>query len=99
MLDEPPKLDDFADKIGQAFAITDAALPLELILTEAVAMSAAGLPPEFPQPFMLSFMSKGGPVLPQRLYRLEHPLLGAKTLFLVPYQQDAQGVGYCATIN
>lgn len=38
-------------------------------------------------------------VMPQGLFRLEHPALGALDIFLVPLRRVAEGVEYVATFN
>lgn len=49
--------------------------------------------------FSLVFESEGGPVLPQRIYRLEHPSLGVTDLFLVPLGPGAAGMRYEAVFG
>ena len=51
------------------------------------------------EPFSLVF-SASGSVLDQRTYRLEHPVLGALDIFLVPIGPDADGrIRYEAVFN
>ena len=64
--------DDFAPHLHERFALS----PLELELVEVT--GAGG------RPFTLVFRGPGEPLLPQRIHRLEHPVLGALDLFLVP---------------
>jgi hypothetical protein len=49
--------------------------------------------------FSLVFRGPHQPVLPQRIYPLEHDVLGRFDLFLVPIQRDAQGLQYQAVFN
>lgn len=51
------------------------------------------------RPFSIEFLGPRDPVLPQRIYRLEHPALGALELFIVPIGRDADGVRYEAVFN
>lgn len=46
------------------------------------------------EPFSIVFRGPVEPVLPQRIYRLEHAELGELELFLVPIAQDADGTRY-----
>ena len=64
-------------------------------------VTAHGRQPGAPRadPFALVFTGDG-PVLDQRTYRLEHPVLGALDIFLVPIGQDSDGrVRYEAVFN
>ena len=66
---------DFAPLRHQLFELAaDHASQLEL-----VEVTGAG-----GRPFSLVFRGPGEPLLPQRIYRVEHPALGALDLFLVP---------------
>ena len=46
------------------------------------------------QPFSLLFLGPADPVLPQRIYRLEHDVLGLLEIFLVPIGRDEDGTTY-----
>jgi hypothetical protein len=50
-------------------------------------------------PFSLLFRGPLQPVMPQRMYTLEHPELGRFDLFLVPIGPDATGMQYEAVFN
>jgi hypothetical protein len=79
--------DDFAPHLRERFALSptaDSAFDVELI-----EVSGAGA-----RPFSLVFRGPGEPVLPQRIYRLEHPALGALDLFLVPIGRQPDGLRY-----
>ena len=51
------------------------------------------------QPFSVYFRGAHPPVLPQRIYPLEHDGLGKLEIFLVPIGPDAQGMRYEAVFN
>lgn len=98
MLDRMLVIEDFADKVGNVFAVSieDADIALNLI-------EASPLPnrrgPEHRQPFSLIFRAADPRVLPQQLYRLTHDDLGEMAIFLVPIGKDESGVQYQATFN
>ena len=50
-------------------------------------------------PFTLTFVGPLQPVLPQRIYRLEHAGVGEFDLFLVPVGPNAQGMQYEAVFT
>ena len=91
--------EDFADKVGQVFAVSEENFPaIPLILTEAEPLPNR-LKPGVRPPFSLIFLGRDPRVLPQRLYRLAHDQMGQLTLFLVPVGKDAEGVSYQALFN
>ena len=49
--------------------------------------------------FSLQFRGPQQPMLPQRIYALEHDALGRFDLFIVPIERDAQGLKYQAVFN
>jgi hypothetical protein len=92
--------EDFADKVGEVFAISEQGVPgIPLILREAEplnpAMGLRGVRP----PFSLIFLARDPRVLPQRIYRMEHNGLGEVSIILVPVGKDAEGVSYQAVFN
>lgn len=99
MTDRPLVYEDFADKIGEPFALREAGVPdMSLRLTEAAPLKSPSLPGVRP-PFTLVFVAEDARVLPQKIYRLEHVALGALDVFLVPIGKDATGVSYEAVFN
>lgn len=92
--------EDFADKVGEVFAVSEQGVPgIPLTLREAEPLNPAfGLPGVRP-PFSLIFLARDPRVLPQRIYRLEHQALGEVSIVLVPVAKDAQGVTYQAVFN
>ena len=99
MTGRPLVYEDFADKLGQDFALREADVPdMALRLSEAVLLKVPGLPGVRP-PFTLVFVADDARVLPQKIYRLEHAALGALDIFLVPVGKDNSGVSYEAVFN
>ncbi|HKE12143.1 MAG TPA: hypothetical protein VKE73_11280 [Myxococcota bacterium] len=92
------RLDHFTPCVGQVFGLTHEGGVLELLLrradsagTHAPAGERAG--------FSLEFLGPPGPLLPQRIYRLEHPGLGSLEIFLVPLGREDRGVRYEAVFG
>ena len=100
MTEDLLRLEDFADHIGAGFAFAPAieGVP-DLVLTEANALPLHGGVNLPRAPFSLVFDMPGAIVLPQGMYRLNHPSREAVEVFLVPMAQDASAVRYCATFN
>ena len=72
---------------------------------ELVEVNEANYSPRL-ENFSLLFRGPIAPVLPQRIYRLDHDTLGSMEIFLVPLGPDGQGMqyeasstGYVATPN
>lgn len=100
MTDRPLVFEDFADKVGDAFAISEEGMPaIALTLKEAKLLDPEWGLKDVRPPFSLSFLAADPRVLPQRLYCLQHERLGRVTIFLVPSGRDAGGVSYHATFN
>ena len=93
MLDQL-QLSTFEPLVGQRFVLRrnvgDATLDLVLAAATALAHGEGRLR----TPFSLVFRGPAEPVLPQRIYRVEHEDLGALELFLVPIGRDAESVRY-----
>ena len=100
MTDKPLVFEDFADKVGDVFTISEDGVPaIALTLKEATPVDPKlGLPGVRP-PFSLIFVAAGPGVLMQRLYRLKHDRLGEQTIFLVPVGKNNDGVSYQALFN
>ena len=89
----------FAEHLGETFRIdVGAAEPLRVELIEAATLGggsaeawAAG---GRRAPFSIVFRGPIRPVLPQRIYRMEHDATGAFELFLVPIGPDQGGMRY-----
>jgi hypothetical protein len=93
----------FAPAVGETFMLDagDAGeLELELLESrlhdpDAPAEDASGVR----APFTLVFRGPTEPVLPQRIYRLEHDSVGAIEIFIVPIGRDEAGVTYEAVFG
>jgi hypothetical protein len=86
--------DSFAAELGSEFRLpVEGRAPLVLALAEATLLGSAR-PGGSRAPFSLVFRGPRGPVLPQRIYRLEHDRLGALEIFIVPIGPDADGMRY-----
>jgi hypothetical protein len=92
------KLDHFAPLVGQTFTLLDEATGAHpAALAEARALP---VPPYGErQPFALLFEGPREPVLPQRIYTLQHPAFEALEVFLVPLGQGPSSVQYEAIFN
>lgn len=85
----------FEPLVGSRFALRlDGGAYLPARLVEARAGAPAGN-----RSFSLMFQAPAEPVLPQRIYRLEHPQVDAIDLFLVPVGRSAAGLHYEAVFG
>lgn len=92
------KADDFEEAAGQPFTLRqDSGDTVRLAL--GVVSRRPSTRPGGRAGFSLVFESEGGPTLPQRIYRLEHPSLGAMDVFLVPVGPGAAGMRYEAVFG
>jgi Domain of unknown function (DUF6916) len=88
------KLDTFAPHVGTNFRLEGNDGALELTLTEATPGGIKDTRRGARAPFSLTFRGPAQPVLPQRIYRLDHAALGGLDIFLVPIGADPEGVTY-----
>lgn len=97
-------IDDFAVHKDSTFRISlapEAELEMELVLSEVQALSdlrrrpSGDAVPGSPA-FSLLFHGPPTPILPQRIYPLDHPELGQLEIFVVPLGPDAKGMRYQA---
>jgi len=72
---------------------------IDATLVEVAEAKWAYSPDERRIPFSLYFRTAAGRVLPQRIYRLAHSVVGVLDLFLVPTAASAEGVWYEAVFN
>jgi hypothetical protein len=93
----------FAPAVGDTFVLDAGdAGPLELELLES-RLHDPDAPAQDPSgaraPFTLLFRGPFEPILPQRIYALEHRELGKLELFLVPVGRDEHGTSYEAVFG
>jgi hypothetical protein len=93
-------VDEFAPLVGDRFTAHpgEDEADVELELTAAVPALSPG-PEGARHPFTLTFVGPPGAVLPQRIYRLDHPGLGGLDIFLVPIGRDEAGTTYEAVFS
>lgn len=89
----------FTPHLGEIFeaVFTDGRLSLTLADARPVGVAVPGNAAR--APFALTFHSRPNLRLPQRIYRLEHPTLGALELFLVQTGVDAKSSQFEAVFN
>ncbi len=69
-----------------------------LTLVQVTVLGGVGRTPRR-QPFSVLFRGPRTPVLPQRIYRLEHDRMGELDLFVVPIGPDEEGLRYEAVFT
>lgn len=69
--------------------------PVNLELIEVSELKRSGRQ----ESFSITFQGPAAFVLEQRIYEIEHPILGRAELFLVPVSRDRNGVCYEAVFN
>jgi hypothetical protein len=95
--------DTFLPYIDDTFHVVLGSMPpLELVLSSATEVGknygrGAGIVER--TPFSIIFLGPMNPILPQRIYRLEHEGLGAFEIFLVPLGPDKGKMQYEAVFN
>jgi len=97
------ELSQFQAQLGQGYELREAQVPIQLILQEARALSAAAGPGQG-QAFSLLFAGPAHPALEQGLYSLRKLAESraepeALEIFLVPIAADAQSRHYEAIFN
>ncbi len=89
----------FSNGIGTPFRLdAGEASGLELTLIEAEA-TRLGFRPDGSSPFSLIFRGPMQPILPQKIHRLDHEILGVLELFMVPIGPDQTGMCYQVIFN
>jgi hypothetical protein len=91
-------VDDFKPAVGEAFSLdADGAGALALTLVAARTHDPDAGPVDSSggrSPFTLTFRGPAQPVLPQRIYRLDHDATGPLEVFIVPIANDPEGTSY-----
>ena len=89
----------FANELGSPFELDyGAGAPLKLELVEATAAKQSSVGSRR-TPFSLLFRGPRQPVLPQKIYPLEHDRLGRLEIFLVPLGPEGAGMCYEAVFT
>ena len=93
----------FAAHVGERFHIpSEPGRTLDTTLVEARPLGPApkGLTgPTKRAPFALLFRGPGEPLLPQRIYTVEHDAMGALDIFMVPVGRERDALLYEAIFN
>lgn len=89
-----PGFEDFSSCVGDEFRFDGEGEQLSAELIEAKKLGEAQ-----DRPFSLLFRIGEGPVLPQRIYSVEHQSLGPFDLFIVPIGPDEVGMTYEAIFS
>ena len=85
----------FSGHLGTSFRIyPDDSSTLDLGLVSATELNEGS-----ERPFSIVFRGPRDPLLPQRIYRMEHEEIGAFEIFLVPIGPDEEGLLYEAIFN
>ena len=97
-------VETFLGAVGDRFTIGSlGADPISAELVEARSLGAPhgerAEPSGGRAPFALLFRGPREPILPQRIYRLEHDDIGAFDLFLVPVGVEPDGARYEAVFG
>jgi|ERR1700752_334959 len=88
--------DDFVPQLNTRFrCVGEDQPPIELLLTDVSELATR----ERQQVFSIEFQGPADLLLPQRMYRLDHDVLGSFDLMIVPIRQDANGIYYEAVFN
>lgn len=92
-------LDRFEALLGEPFEISDASGSLFATLIEATNLREAQGSGRRSRQFSLIWRGPPGAVLPQRIYTVQHPTVGAAQLFLVSISCAADGALYEAVFT
>jgi hypothetical protein len=88
----------FEEHLGSRFRLPlEGGSALELELTKVARLEAHPGPRQ--EPFSVFLLGPRVPVLPQRIYRLEHGGMGVLEIFLVPVGPEGAGMLYEAVFN
>jgi hypothetical protein len=89
----------FSPLVGDVFRVDAGPLgSVDLELQEAEEYAARARPGRR-APFSVFFLGPPEPLLPQRIYGLDHPGLGSFELFLVPLGPEGRGMRYQAVFT
>jgi hypothetical protein len=90
----------FAPAVGDSFTLdAGEAGELALELLDARALERDDIPAGGRTPFTVVFRGPAEPLLPQRIYRLEHHAIGTLEIFIVPVDRVEGGTIYEAVFG
>jgi hypothetical protein len=89
----------FAGAANQEFALHLGEATIAVTLIEVKPLPPRAVPGAMREPFSLLFKSMSQIILPQKIYRLDNPTIGALDIFLVPVARDGTAVVYQAIFN
>ncbi len=92
-------LDRFEPLLGEPFNISDGSGALVATLIEATNLREAQGAGRRSRQFSLVWRGPPDAVLPQRIYTVQHPAVGAMELFLVSIKAGADGARYEAVFT
>jgi len=84
---------DFAKHVGETFSLPEAGNGFALVL-ESTRVLGHHHPTATRDAFSLLFRGPANARFPQRIYRLEHSVLGPLEIFLTPVSASAQGTEF-----
>ena len=82
----------FSGRIGDRFRLQ--VTPVTTIAVELLEATVLGAPAKGRAPFSLLFRGPMTPILPQRIYRIDHDTMGSLDIFLVPTGPRDGGMAY-----
>jgi len=86
----------FVDKANSKFRLhINETQTMELVLNEVGELHTT----RWQEYFSIVFLAPDSPILPQRIYKMEHDQIGIFELFLTPIAKDEDGVRYEAVFN
>jgi Domain of unknown function (DUF6916) len=88
--------EQFAERLKETFALTAPGVAFDLVLVE---VEKLGMARPGRNAFSLLFRGPAKPILPQAIYRIENPAMGAIELFLVPLGPRDGGICYEAVFT
>lgn len=86
---------DYAEHLNTKFRVAEVSEPLDLELINVSDLKTGGSQ----EYFSLTFLGNKDKILPQKLYDLEHEILGRGLIFLVPVGESENGIEYEAVFN
>lgn len=90
---------NFAGAANQEFEISIGETAMTVTLIEVKPLQQRGYPGMMREPFSLLFKSASPVILPQKMYRMKNPAIGALDMFLVPIAREGTAIVYQAVFN